>query len=218
MKKIIILFLTLNCLLSFGQESAVSNKKSKFSLNINSGFTIGDNVGLFSFGEILYFKYKLPFDINLNYAHKGKKRWHEFGVAYIQKSGVTNSNSGNVNCNSQVFLVNVSFMAKFNYLAFHYGIEFPLKNELFSITPFLRIGHSFNSNYEKIVDPYCFQIYSDLSYREKTPYLETGFGLNYKVVQKNHLNMALRLRSSFRGIQPREDIYFSLGLVMEFGN
>ena len=40
-------------------------------------------------------------------------------------------------------------------IAFHYGIEFPLKKESLSITTFIRIGHSFNSNYEnKICDSY----------------------------------------------------------------
>lgn len=214
------LFFILNCLLSFGQESAVSNKKSKLSLNVNFGLLYhpGGLSGKTSFGDLIYFKYKMPYDFNLNYAHKGKKRWHEFGVVYLQKSGITNTNSGYVNCSSQVYLINISRKANFNYLAFHYGIEFLLKNELLSIITFLRIGHSFNSNYEKIVEPFCYQSYIDLSYLEKTPYLEIGFGLNYKVVLKNDFNMAMRLRSSFRGINPEADIYISLGLVFDLIN
>ncbi len=214
------LFFILNCLLSFGQESAVSNKKSKLSLNVNFGLLYhpGGLSGKTSFGDLIYFKYKMPYDFNLNYVLKGKKRWHEFGVVYLQKSGTTNTKSGYVNCNSQVYLINVSYKANFNYLAFHYGLEFPLKNELFSITPFLRIGYSFNSNYEQILEPFCYSSYEDLSYLEKTPYLETGFGLNYKLIRKVHFNMALRFRSSFRGIAPEADNFFSLGLVLDFTN
>ena len=217
MKKLIMFFLILNSIHTYGQVTVLLSKKNKISLNINSGLLYhpGGKTASAAFGPI-YFKYKIPYDVNLNYARKGKKRWHEFGLVYLQKLGITNTNSGYVNCNSQVYLINISKKANFNYLAFHYGIEFPLKKESLSITTFIRIGHSFNSNYEKIVEPFCYESYLDLSYLEKTPYLETGFCLNYKIVQKDYFNLALRLRSSFRGINPEADIYFSIGLIMEF--
>jgi hypothetical protein len=216
MKKIFALFLILICLLSKGQELDQSSKKNKLSINFYSGLLRPfSGSGVYIFGDLTYYKFNLPFDFNINFAHKGKKRWHEFGVVYLQKTGSTKIKSGYVNCNSQVFLTNVSYYANYNYWTIHYGIEFPFKNELFSIIPFLRIGHSFNSNYEKTVEPFCYKLAEDLSIYEKTPYLETGLGLNYILIQKKHFKSALRFRSSFRGIKPEADIFFSLGLILE---
>lgn len=222
-KKTIIFFTLVFSSFEGNTQSDSIQKEMGFNIATDFGHGFGFNspAGIYSFNELLRYKYDIPYKANISFNIKKKRIRYEIGLSFFRRSGESEINSGYLDCGADSILITNHYIFQYNYLSFHYGMDFPLKNDRLTILSYFEVGKSFESFIYDDVTPKSEQCYlispwKSYKYSVSSRMFELGLTLNYRLIESTFFKLKAYFRIAYQAIDPEHNLYTGIGLAFHF--